>query len=276
MRSFIRIILSLVNKIMEVAAVKNARLIIDRNFVIAPVDPRIFGSFTEHLGRCIYEGLYQPGHVSADSNGFRQDVLDLVRDFGVTVVRYPGGNFVSGYNWEDGIGPKAGRPVRADLAWHVLETNQFGTDEFISWCRQASCEPMLALNLGTRGVPEALQLLEYCNFPAGTRLSDLRIANGSSSPHAVKLWCLGNEMDGLWQLGHKTAYEYGRLAAEVSRAMKELDPTIETVACGSSNSQMPLYGSWESEVLAQCYDEVDYLSLHHYFNNKAGDTPEFL
>ena len=255
---------------------KSAKLFIDKNFKLGEVNKRIYGSFVEHLGRCVYEGIYQTGHATADENGFRRDVLALVQELGVPVVRYPGGNFVSGYNWEDGIGPKDSRPARAELAWQVVENNQFGLDEFASWCRAAGTEPMMAVNLGTRGAHEARNLLEYCNFKSGTYYSDLRIKNGNASPHNIKLWCLGNEMDGPWQIGHKTAHEYGRLASETSRVMKMLDPSIETIACGSSAWNMPHFGKWESEVLAECYDEVDYLSLHTYYGNADNDTPEFL
>ncbi|HEX2987100.1 MAG TPA: alpha-N-arabinofuranosidase [Chloroflexota bacterium] len=240
------------------------------------VDPRLYGSFVEHLGRAVYGGIYEPGHPAADEDGFRQDVLDLVRELGVPVVRYPGGNFVSGYDWEDGIGPKERRPRRLDLAWRCLETNQFGTDEFIAWCRKAGTEPMLAVNLGTRGVDEARCLVEYCNHPDGTFFSDLRKANGVEKPHGVKFWCLGNEMDGPWQIGQKSSDEYGRLARETAKAMRLVDPSIELVACGSSNSGMPTFGSWEYTVLDHCYDLVDYISLHTYYGNPSGDTPNFL
>src|SRR5690606_20611998 len=160
--------------------------------------------------------------------------IPTTRELGISTVRYPGGNFVSGYRWEDGIGPKESRPRRLDLAWHSTETNEVGVDEFVRWCRKAGAEPMMALNLGTRGIAEALDLLEYCNHPSGTALSDLRIANGAKEPHGIRMWCLGNEMDGPWQTGHKTAHEYGRLAAETARAMRMVDRDLELVACGSS------------------------------------------
>lgn len=255
---------------------KKATLITDRYFIIGEVDKRIYGSFVEHLGRCVYEGIYQPSQATADEQGFRRDVLDLINQLNVPIVRYPGGNFVSGYHWEDGIGAKESRPIRPDLAWGVIETNEFGLDEFIDWCKKANSAPMMAVNLGTRGVDDAKNILEYCNFKGGTYYSDLRIKNGHKEPHNIKLWCLGNEMDGPWQIGHKTAYEYGRLASETGRVMKLLDPTIETVACGSSAWHLPWFGKWESEMLAECYDEVDYVSLHQYYNNVANDTKEFL
>ena len=243
---------------------------------IGPVDPRLFGSFVEHLGRAVYGGIYEPDHASADTQGFRQDVIDLVREIDVPIVRYPGGNFVSGYDWEDGIGPRDQRPRRLDLAWKTLEPNWIGTDEFVDWCRAANTAPMLAVNLGTRGIDAARNLLEYCNFPGDTLWSDKRKANGYSDPHNVKVWCLGNEMDGPWQIGAKTADEYGRLATETAKVMKWVDPTIELVACGSSNRNMKSYAAWEATVLEHTYEHVDYLSLHTYYGNLANDTPNFL
>jgi alpha-L-arabinofuranosidase len=253
-----------------------ASLTLDPEFRVDEVQRRTFGSFVEHLGRCVYTGIFEPGHATADEDGLRQDVLDLVREMGVTVVRYPGGNFVSGYRWEDGIGPVEQRPARLDTAWHSLETNQFGIAEFATWAGRAGVEMMCALNLGTRGVESALDLLEYCNHPGGARWSDLRISHGHREPFSVKLWCLGNELDGPWQMGHKTAEEYGRLAAETARAMRMIDPELELIACGSSHSGMPTFGSWEATVLEHTYDQVDYLSLHAYYQEHGGDTASFL
>jgi alpha-N-arabinofuranosidase len=191
-------------------------------------------------------------------------------------VRYPGGNFVSGYRWEDGIGPRAERPRRLDLAWHSTEPNWVGVDEFVRWCRKAGVEPMMAVNLGTRGVQEALDLLEYCNGTADTALANLRRAHGSHEPHGIRMWCLGNEMDGPWQLGHKTAQEYGRLAAETARAMRMVDPDLELVACGSSGSGMATFGDWERVVLDAAYEQVDYISAHTYYHEADGDLASFL
>ncbi|GIH22316.1 alpha-N-arabinofuranosidase [Acrocarpospora phusangensis] len=252
----------------------DASLTIDPAFSIGTVDPRLFGSFVEHLGRCVYTGIYEPGHPAADESGLRRDVLDLVRELGVTVVRYPGGNFVSGYRWEDGVGPD--RPVRLDPAWKSIETNEFGLGEFMTWARAAGVAPMMAVNLGTRGVQEACDLLEYANHPSGTTLSDLRVKHGAAEPYDIRMWCLGNEMDGPWQTGHKTAREYGRLAAETARAMRMIDPGLELVACGSSNAEMPTFGTWEATVLEEAYDQVDYVSLHSYYEPKDGDVTAFL
>lgn len=256
--------------------VKKAKLIIDKEFVTGEVDKRIYGSFIEHLGRAVYEGIYQPDSVFADEQGFRKDVLELVRELNVPIVRYPGGNFVSGFHWEDSVGPKEQRPKRVDLAWQVVETNQFGLNEFADWAAKANSEVMMAVNLGTRGIDEAVQLLEYCNMEGGTYLSELRKKHGYEKPHNIKTWCLGNEMDGPWQIGHKTAEEYARLANETAKAMKILDPGIELVACGSSNLWMPTFGDWERTVLEECYDSVDYISMHQYFGNPENNSADFL
>jgi len=256
--------------------VLKATIILDGDFTIGPVDPRLFGGFAEHLGRHIYEGLYEPGHPQADAHGFRQDVIALVRELGMPVMRYPGGNFVSGYNWEDGIGPREQRPARLDLAWQTTEPNQFGVNEFNDWCRAVGTAPMLAVNLGTGGMAEARNLVEYCNHPGGTAWSDLRRRHGWPAPHAVKLWCLGNEMDGPWQIGHKTADEYGRLACETAKLMKWTDPSIEVVVCGSSGRGMATFGAWELDVLNHTFEHADYLSIHSYFGNAGNDTPAFL
>ena len=253
----------------------SATATLDPGEVIAPVDRRLFGSFVEHMGRCVYGGIFEPGHRAADEEGFRGDVLELVHELGVTIVRYPGGNFVSGYRWEDGVGPVTERPVRLDLAWHSRESNAFGLDEFRRWTRKAGVEPMMVLNLGTRGVREALDLLEYANHPGGTRSSDRRIAHGAEEPHGIRTWCLGNELDGPWQLGHKTAAEYGRLAAETARAMRQFDPDLRLIACGSSGASMPTFGDWERTVLEETYDLVDAISVHAYYE-EGHDLASFL
>ena len=255
---------------------KKATMTLDRSYTIARIDPRMYGSFIEHLGRAVYGGIYEPGHPMADEQGFRKDVLDMVRKLNVPVVRYPGGNFVSGFNWEDSVGPVEKRPKRLDLAWFTTETNQVGMHEFADWAAKANSQVMYAINLGTRGPENARDIVEYANHPSGSKFSDMRIANGRKEPLGMKLWCLGNEMDGPWQMGQKTAYEYGRIAHEAAKMMKWVDPSIELVACGSSSSQMPTFGEWEYQMLDQCYDEVDYVSLHRYYGNPTNDTPGFL
>jgi alpha-N-arabinofuranosidase len=248
-----------------------ARVLLDPARTRADLDRRLFGSFLEHIGRAIYGGIFEPGSKQADPRGFRKDVLEEVRTLGVPIVRYPGGNFVSGYNWLDGIGPVKDRPRVLDRAWNSIETNQFGTDEFVAWCRAAGAEPMLAVNLGTGTAEGAAALVEYCNVEKGTRYSDLRRRHGAEAPHGVKFWCLGNEMDGPWQIGHTTAAEYGRKAADAARQMRAVDRTIRLVACGSSGPSLPTYLEWDRQVLQECYAEVDALSLHRYFR-KAGEA----
>ncbi len=253
-----------------------ANLKICRDFTVGKVDERLFGSFIEHLGRAVYGGIYEPTHPTADDKGFRKDVIDLVKGLDVPIVRYPGGNFVSGYNWEDGTGPKQKRPVRRDLAWMTTETNEVGVDEFQEWCKRAGTQLMMAVNLGTRGPEEARNIVEYCNVKNGSYWSDKRVENGFEEPFGIKVWCLGNEMDGDWQMGHKTAEEYGRTAHEAAKLMKWTDPSIELVACGSSNPGMPSFAAWEETVLMHTYDDVDYLSLHSYYENYADDIDAFL
>lgn len=253
-----------------------AKITLAKEFRIGDIDKRIYGSFIEHLGRAVYGGIYEPGHPTADENGLRKDVIDLVKKLNVPIVRYPGGNFVSGYNWEDGVGPVENRPRRLDLAWGTTEPNEFGTNEFLNWCKKADTECMMAVNLGTRGPEEARNLVEYCNHPGGTYWSDLRKSHGVQEPHNIKLWCLGNEMDGGWQMGAKTAVEYGRTALEASKLMKWTSPGIETVLCGSSGRGMRTFGEWEVQSLDIAYDSVDYVSLHQYYGNQCDDVQSFL
>ncbi len=255
---------------------KTAKMILDKDFSIGQIDRRIYSNFIEHLGRAVYGGIYEPTHPTADQNGFRRDVMEMVRKLNVPMVRYPGGNFVSGFHWEDSVGPRDKRPSRLDLAWFTTETNEVGLHEFVDWAREAQSDVMYAVNLGTRGVDDARNVVEYANHPSGTYYSDLRVKNGAKNPFDIKLWCLGNEMDGPWQMGQKTAYEYGRIANEAAKVMKWVDNRIEVVACGSSSREMPTYATWEYDVLSECYENVDYLSLHRYYGNKDNDTPHFL
>lgn len=249
---------------------------VDPASTVAPIDRRIFGSFVEHLGRCVYNGIYEPEHPTANEDGFRLDVVDLVKELGATTIRYPGGNFVSGFRWEDSVGPREKRPVRRDLAWHSLETNQVGVDEFSRWLKLTGSELMMAVNLGTRGIQAALDLLEYSNHPSGTALSDQRIANGTPEPHDVRMWCLGNEMDGPWQTGYMSADDYGKLAARTAQAMKAADRNLELVVCGSSGSGMPTFGDWERTVLEHSYEHVDFISCHAYYQERGGDLDSYL
>lgn len=253
-----------------------ARLTIDPHFTIGPVNRRVFGGFVEHLGRHVYDGIHEPTHPTADADGFRADVVELVKELGVSTIRYPGGNFVSGFRWEDSVGPREERPRRLDLAWHSTETNEVGLHEFASWLDKVDSELMLAVNLGTRGTLEALDLLEYSNIAGGTALSQRRIENGRTDAFGVRMWCLGNEMDGPWQLGHRSAEDYGKLASRTAKAMRQLDPSIELVVCGSSSAHMPTFGEWERVVLSHTYEDVDYISCHAYYEEKDGDLGSFL
>ena len=248
------------------------KVFVDTRRTVAPLDRNLFGSFLEHLGRAIYEGIYDPGSKLADANGLRKDVIDEIRQLGVPIVRYPGGNFVSGYNWLDGVGPKENRPRVLDKAWNTLNTNQFGTNEFMAWCKAVGTEPLMGLNLGTGTPEQAAALVEYCNVAQGTEWSDLRRKHGFAQPYNVKHWCLGNEMDGPWQIGHMTAAEYGLKAQDAARQMRAVDPLLQLIACGSSGPTMPTYLEWDREVLEQCYDYVDALSLHRYIGNTPNDT----
>ena len=254
------------------ASPKPTRIFIDTSRTISPLDRNLFGSFLEHLGRAIYGGIYDPGSRLSNSSGFRKDVLSEIHQLSVPIVRYPGGNFVSGYNWLDGVGPKQNRPRVLDKAWNSIESNQFGTNEFMAWCKAAGTLPLMGLNFGTGTAEEAAALVEYCNVEKGTKWSDLRRQHGIAEPYKVEHWCLGNEMDGPWQIGHMSASEYGYKAADAARQMRAVDPSLQLVACGSSGPAMPTYLAWDREVLEQCYEYVDGLSLHRYFGNNKNDT----
>jgi len=256
-----------------------ARIYVDSRRTISPLDRNLFGSFLEHLGRAIYEGIYDPGSKLADGNGFRKDAMDQIRKLGVPIIRYPGGNFVSGYNWLDGVGPKQDRPKVLDKAWNTLESNQFGTDEYMAWCKAAGTLPLMGLNLGTGTPEQAAALVEYCNVEKGTEWSELRRKHGYAEPYNVKHWCLGNEMDGPWQIGHMTATEYGLKAQDAARQMRLVDPSLKLIVCGSSGPFMPTYLEWDREVLEQCYQYADGLSLHRYMGNMeetGGDSSKYL
>lgn len=248
----------------------------DKHYAIGQVDDKIFSSFTEHLGRCIYTGIYEPGHPDADEDGFRKDVMDLVVGLDVPVIRYPGGNFVSCYDWHDGIGPKEDRPVRMEYAWSSIETNEFGIDEFCKWAKKVGVEPMIAVNLGTGNIKDAGDLVEYCNHPGGTYWSDLRIKNGSKEPYNIKYWCLGNEMEGSWQAGHLSAEDYAKKALEAAKIMKWVDPSIKLIGCGSSYENLPVYLEWDRVMLPELYDQIDYLSTHNYTMRAGASVTDYL
>lgn len=255
---------------------KKATCFSDCHFKIGEIDDKLYSSFTEHLGRSIYSGIYEPGHPDADEDGYRKDVMELVTELNVPVIRYPGGNFVSCYDWHDGIGPKENRPKRMDYAWASIETNQFGIDEFCRWAKKVGIEPMIAVNLGTGSIKDAGDLVEYCNHPGGTYWSDLRIKNGSKEPYHIKYWCLGNEMEGSWQAGHLSAEDYTKKALEAAKIMRWVDPSIKLVACGSSYEMLPTYMEWDRVMLKELYDQVDYLSTHNYTMNAGQGTTNFI
>jgi alpha-N-arabinofuranosidase len=251
------------------------RVMMDKDYTVGPIGSRLYSTFVEHLGRCVYGGIYEPGHPRADTQGFREDVRELVRELRFGALRYPGGNFVSGYNWLDGIGPRSERPRRLDYAWFSIEPNEIGIDEFCDYAKSVGSEVMYAVNMGTGTPQEAGYLVEYANFPSGTFYSDLRIKNGHREPHNIKLWCVGNEMDGSWQTCHLDAPDYGKKALETAKIMKWVDPSIELAVCGSSASWQPSYPEWDRVVLEYTYDKVDYLSLHRYYEN-LGNELDFL
>jgi alpha-N-arabinofuranosidase len=255
---------------------RTAKVYLDTERTISPISPLLFSGFAEHMGRAIYEGIYEPASPHADENGLRRDVIAALKDLNFRALRYPGGNFLSGYRWEDGVGPRDKRPRRRDLAWKSTETNQFGTDEFMAFCKQIGTEPMLAVNMGTGTIQDAANLVEYCNAPVGTQYADMRAANGHADPYGVKYWCLGNEMDGPWQIGHLEADEYGRKAREAAKMMRWHDPSIQLILCGSSNNKMPTYPEWDRVALELCYDYVDYHSMHYYAMNHEDDTASYL
>ncbi len=255
---------------------KPTTITLHTRFQIGQVDPRIFGGFLEHMGRAVYEGIYDPDCPHADEDGFRTDVLEALRRLDMTVMRYPGGNFASGYHWTDGVGPREERPTVQELAWKSIEPNLFGTDDYVKLCRKMGWQPMLTVNLGTGTPEEARNWVAYCNAPTGTTYADMRFANGSAEPHDVKLWCLGNEMDGPWQLGHIPADRYALRAQQAAKMMKIVDPSIELVACGSSGPHMPTYADWDRQVLERVGDLADYVSLHRYVGNPDDDTHDYL
>ena len=254
-----------------------ASISLDLDRHVGEIDPRIFSGFLEHLGRAVYEGIFDPESPLSDANGFRTDVAAALRKLAMPYIRYPGGNFVSNYDWRDGVGPQDERPRPAGLCVEgASNRTPFGVDEFIRWCRWMDTEPMMAVNLGTLGPREAAELVEYCNLRGGTYWSDERRKNGSTEPHGVKLWCLGNEMDGPWQAGHCSAAEYAVKAQQAARLMRGIDPTIELVACGSSSRRMDTYLEWDRVVLETCWEDVEYISAHRYSRNTEDDSAWFL
>ena len=242
---------------------------------IGDIDKALFSSFVEQMGRAVYGGIYQPGHPSADEDGFRRDVIKEIKELNIKYVRYPGGNFVSNYRWKDGIG-KNRVPVY-DIVWKQYEPNLFGIDEFMAWAKKTDIEPIMAVNLGSGSPDEAAELVEYCNCETGY-WAEQRKLNGHEKPYGIKYWCLGNEMDGEWQIGFKSAEDYAKIAKEAAVKMKDKDPTIKLVVCGSSSFDMPSCPDWDKTVLDVCFDEVDFLSMHKYYcyDKKPENIPTFM
>ena len=237
----------------------SARIKIDTDRQLGRIDPLIYGQFIEHLGRCIYGGIYDEGSPRSDAHGYRTDVLEMAKGLRPPILRWPGGNFVSGYHWEDGVGPKADRPRRLELAWHDEESNRFGTDEFIAYCRELGTAPYICVNLGTGTLDEARDWVEYCNGTGNTHYANLRRRNGHPEPYNVKFWGLGNEMYGSWQIGHKPAAEYARYALEAAKLMRRIDPSIRLIGCGHDG-----LSDWDRVVLETLAPVVDYHAIHLY------------
>jgi alpha-L-arabinofuranosidase len=254
-----------------------ARIKLDPDRVIGEVHPRVFGNFVEHLGRCVYGGVFEEKSPLADADGFRRDVMDAARGLGVTLLRWPGGNFASGYNWKDGIGPRAERPARRDHAWGAMESNRFGTDEFLTYCERLKVEPYLCINAGLGSVEDARNWVDYTNESANTYWAQQRRKNGRDKPWGVKIWGLGNEIDGPWQLGHKNAEDYAKFALEAAKAMRRADGSIQLIASGSSNFGPGAdWVGWNRTVLERLKNEIDYISLHTYVGNRTNNFEEFL
>ncbi|MDP2998508.1 MAG: alpha-L-arabinofuranosidase C-terminal domain-containing protein [Bryobacterales bacterium] len=254
-----------------------ARIKIDTDRVVGQVHPHLFGNFAEHLGRCIYGGIYEEGSPLADKDGYRKDVMEATRGLGVSLLRWPGGNFASGYNWKDGIGPRDQRPARAEHAWGGIETNRFGTDEFLTYCERLGVEPYVCINAGLGTVEDARNWVEYTNDSRNTYWANARRKNGREKPYGVKYWGLGNEIDGPWQLGHKNAEDYSKFALEAAKAMRRVDPSIKLIASGSSNFRPGAdWIGWNRKVLDSLKTEVDYISLHTYIGNQENKLESFL
>ncbi len=253
------------------------RVRIDTGRVIGEIDPKIYGNFAEHLGRCIEGGIFEEGSPLSDPDGYRKDVIEAIRNLHVSLLRWPGGNFSSNYHWMDGIGPRNDRPKRLEMAWHTIEDNRFGSHEFLNYVEKLAIEPYLCANFGTGTWLEAQQWVEYCNLDEDTAMTRLRKKNGREKPWGVKYWGLGNEMDGPWQMGHRSADDYGKFALEGAKLMKWTDPSIKLVAAGSSNYNPNAdWVGWNRTVLSYLKTHADYLSMHLYVGNAKNDYETFL
>jgi alpha-N-arabinofuranosidase len=251
---------------------KKMKAVADKNFVIGRVSDLMFGQYFEPIGRCTHEGMYEPDHPSANAKGWRQDVLELVKGLNISCFRYPGGNLTATYRWEDGVGPKDKRPRRMELAWESIEDNSVGTNEYIEYAKDLGAETLMTFNMGTRGIEAAVDLVEYCNYPEGTYLSDMRRSHGCEAPHNIRYWCVGNEVEGEWQLAQSRAEDYGWQCRQVAKAVKRMDSANQLIAAGSSNNSMPTYIDWDLRVLDDAYEYIDGLAIHCYTDRHEGDT----
>jgi alpha-N-arabinofuranosidase len=256
---------------------KSIRAVVNKDFVTGEVSDLMFGQYFEPLGRCTHEGMYEPDHPTATEKGWRGDVLQLVKDLNITCFRYPGGNLTATYRWEDGIGPRDQRPVRMELAWVSIEDNSIGINEYIDYVKNIGAETLMTFNMGTRGIEEAIDLVEYCNYPEGTYLSDLRRSHGYEKPRDIRYWCIGNEVEGEWQIAQHRAEDYGWLCKQAAKAVKRMDPNYQLIAAGSSNCNMPTYIDWDYKILDDAWDYIDGLAIHCYTDRRETDTtPRYL
>jgi alpha-N-arabinofuranosidase len=251
---------------------KKAMAVVNKKFVIGEVSSLMFGQYFEPLGRCTHEGMYEPDHPSANAKGWRQDVLELVKAMNISCFRYPGGNLTATYRWEDGVGPREKRPVRMELAWVSIEDNSIGINEYIDYVKDLGAETLLTFNMGTRGVEAAIDLVEYCNYPGGTSLSDLRRSHGYEKPHNIKYWCVGNETDGEWQISQSRPADYAWLCKQTGKAVKRMDPNYQVIAAGSSHRYMETVVDWDYKLLDEAWDYIDGLSVHAYTDRREKDT----
>ena len=251
-----------------------AKLTLSKHFIKNKIDDRIYSSFLEHIGSAIYGGIYDPGHPKADEDGYRLDVLEQIQRLRLPAIRYPGGNFTCSYNWEDTIGPASQRPARLELAWRQIEPNTFGIPEFMKWVKKTGADPIFAVNMGTRDIKDAAEIVEYFNIEKGTYFSDLRRSHGQEEPYGVKMWCVGNENDGPWQIARRRPDDYGWVVAESAKAMKRVDPSLELIAVGSSAPDIETFMEWDRQMLDAAYEYIDYVALHQYAYEREGQDLE--
>jgi alpha-N-arabinofuranosidase len=251
---------------------RKARAVVNKKFVVGMVSDLMFGHYFEPLGRCTHEGMYEPDHPTANAKGWRRDVLDLVKAMNITCFRYPGGNLTATYRWEDGVGPREKRPTRMELAWVSIEDNSIGINEYIDYVKNLNAETLMTFNMGTRGVEAAIDLVEYCNYPGGTYLSDLRRSHGYEEPHNIKYWCIGNETDGEWQIAQARPDDYAWLCKQTGKAIKRMCPQYQVIAAGSSHRHMETVIDWDYKLLDEAWDYIDGLAVHAYTDRRENDS----